>query len=231
MKGRKLYLTLVIIYLSFFLLVFSRHLIFSALGMETNVEEVKTIHHVRAENAWNIVHADTCLSLVKDGDIVLRSGVDRMSELFKSQNAVDRAYSHAGIIMIENGYPMVYNMNADAKNPHLPIRRDSLINFVSPFDNIAYAVYRNPIGEKEIKNLKTTLVNWYNERLPFDPHFNLDIDTALYGNEMVAKAMTMVSHDSSYFKTTFAGEYEFVSTDNLFKHEEIKLICKIVYRQ
>jgi len=232
MDKHRLYAYLTIGYLVFFVLIFSRRPILKAMGKEdTTVVVQKTIHHIRAENQWNIIHADSCLHLVKDGDIVLRSGTDRMSELFKKFNTIDPSYSHAGIVMIENGYPMVYNMNATKEHPHLPIRRDSIQNFVGPFDNTAYAVYRVGLTVQEKKELKNLLVEYYNNALPFDANFDLKNDSAFYGTELVYKSFITIKEDEDFFPTTLAGGYEFVSTDNLFKKPGLKMVCKIIYKQ
>ncbi len=79
----------------------------------------------RAANSWNRFHADSCVQIVRDGDLVLRSGSDAISGLFKKVNTRDKTYSHAGIIFIENGYPMVYNLIGSADDPDAVLRRDS----------------------------------------------------------------------------------------------------------
>lgn|SRR5690554_884637 len=231
MNRNQVYATLVITYLFLFALIFNRRPILRAFGKESTVEVKKTIHHIRAESEWNIVHADSCVSLIQDGDIVLRAGTDRLSELFKKFNVYDQSYSHAGILMVENGYPMVYNMNAPSSNPFKPIRRDSIQRFVDPFENTSYAVYRSDLSVQKRKKLKRLLVDYYNQRVPFDPSFDLSTDSAFYGNELVYKTFLQITDDSTFFSTTMAGGYEFVTTDNLFYKQGNKLVCKIVYKQ
>lgn len=232
MDRHRLYAYLTIGYLVFFALVFSRRPLLKAMGKEDTTQIVqKTIHHYRAENQWNIIHADSCIHLVKDGDIVLRSGTDRIAELFKKFNTIDPSYSHAGIVMIENGYPMVYNMNANKENPYLPIRRDSIQSFVGPFDNTAYAVYRVELDAKEKEDLKNLLVSYYNNALPFDPNFDLNNDSAFYGTELVYKSFIKIKEDEEFFPTTLAGGFEFIATDNLYKKPDLKMVCKIIYKQ
>ncbi len=231
MNRNKVYATLVISYLFLFALIFNRRPILSAFGKETAIEVKKTIHHIRAESEWNIVHADSCTKLVRDGDIIFRAGTDRLSELFKKFNVYDQNYSHAGILMIENGYPMVYNMNAPASDPYRPIRRDSIQRFVDPFENTSFVVYRAELSKEKQNELKNLLVGYYNQRLSFDPNFDLSTDSLFYGNELVYKSFTQVTEDSAYFSTTLAGGYEFITTDNLFYKQGSKLVCKIVYKQ
>lgn len=231
MNRDRVYTIVIISYLFIFALIFNRRLIYRAFGKETTVEVKKTIHHVRAENTWNIVHADSCTSLIQDGDIVFRSGTDRISELFKGFNVYDPSYSHAGIIIIENGYPMVYNMEGTSENPKNPIQRDSIQNFINPFDNTSFAVYRTSLSVTQQHELKKLLVEYYIDRLPFDPHFNLFSDSSFYGNELIYKSFLTVTKDSTWFSTTQAGGYTFITTDNLFHNLDNKLVCKIVYKQ
>lgn len=231
MDRDRVYTIVIISYLFLFALVFNRRLIYKAFGKETTIEVKKTIHHLRAENSWNIVHADSCVTLIQDGDIVFRSGTDRIAELFKGFNVYDPSYSHAGILMIENGYPMVYNMDASSNNPRQAIQRDSIQNFINPFDNTAYAVYRTPISKEQQHALKQQLVEYYNQHFPFDPSFNLSSDSAFYGNELVYKTFLAVTEDSTWFSTTQAGGYKFITTDNLFYNLNNKLVCKIIYKQ
>ena len=45
--------------------------------------------------------------LVQDGDIIARDYVDPLSQAIKRFNRIDPSYSHAGIVIIENGYPLL----------------------------------------------------------------------------------------------------------------------------
>ena len=45
--------------------------------------------------------------LLKDGDIVTRLNQDPASYFIKNFNRNDKSYSHAGIVVIEKGYPFV----------------------------------------------------------------------------------------------------------------------------
>lgn len=213
-----------------FLVVYNRRLILDWYDPPpVLVDNTPNAH--RASNAWNRVHADSCIKIVKDGDLVLRSGSDALSALFKKANTKDKTYSHAGIVFIENGYPFVYNCIGSANDPEALLKRDSLHAYISPYDNLGYAVYRFRINTAQVEKLHQVSIRYFKERRRFDPHFDLNTDSLLYCTEFVYKAMIETTKDKKYFPTTHAVNFSFVSVDNLFLRKDMKLVCKIGYIQ
>ena len=229
-KNRKFHSALLISLLVIFFLVFNRRHILNVVDPQPVI-----IHNspnmIRAANPWNIAHADSCYSLLQDGDLVLRAGSDAISDLFKRVNSRDKSYSHAGLIFYESGYPMVYNSIGTAENPYAIVQRDSMKNFISPFDNTAYAIYRYKLNKREIGNLHDEMIKYYQEKRRFDPHFDLETDSLLYCTEIVYKGLEAATGQKGYLSTTLAGKFEFVAVDDLFIKSDIKLVCKIVYKQ
>ncbi|PSK90154.1 permuted papain-like amidase YaeF/Yiix C92 family enzyme [Taibaiella chishuiensis] len=229
-KNRKLHGALLIAMLVVFLVVYNRKLLMDWYDPQP-AAVVHTPNMRRAANPWNRYHADSCIQIVKDGDLVLRSGSDAISALFKKVNTRDKSYSHAGIVFIENGYPMVYNLIGNAEDPEAVLRRDSLSAFISPHDNTAYAVYRYKLSRQQVEKLHDLSIRYFKEKRRFDPHFDLATDSSLYCTEFVYKAMIEVTGDKKYLGTTQTANFSFVSVDNLFLKKGIKLVCKIVYIQ
>jgi len=228
--NRKLHGALLILMLLLFLAAFHRRAITGYLDPQP-----ETVTHTpnmrRAANAWNRSHADSCLYLVRDGDLVLRSGSDAISALFRRVNTRDKSYSHAGIVFIENGYPMVYNCIGSAEDPNAPLRRDSLLAYIGPYDNIGYAVYRYALRPEQVVRLHDIAVKYFKEGRTFDPYFDLSTDSSLYCTEFVYKALLETTGSRKYLPLTQTANFSFVATDNLYARRDMKLVCKIGYIQ
>ncbi len=228
--NKKLYSALLIVMLVVFALVYNRR----GIGHWCKPEGamlVQTPGQVRAAHPWNKIHADSCLKIVKDGDLVLRSGTDAISNLFKRVNTRDKTYSHAGIVFIENGYPFVYNCIGTSEDPNAALKRDSLNSFIGPYDNSGYGVYRYQLTRKQLEQFHDVVVRYYKERRSFDPYFDLATDNALYCTEFIYKALIETTGNEKYLNTTHMANFSFVSVDNLFLKKGVKPVCKIVYMQ
>jgi hypothetical protein len=133
-------------------------------------------------------------SQLREGDLVLRMNRDPSSRFIKNLNQKDKSYSHSGIVLFEHGYPYVYHIVNGEENPDQKIRRDSLVNFCSPRQNLAYGIYRYDMSAPEISNLKDIIHEWYAKGLRFDSLFNLQSNDRLYCSEMVSKALTQATN-------------------------------------
>lgn len=227
-KNRKLHGSLLIGMLILFVVVYQRHNIDRWRTPKSQIAD-NTPNAKRAANPWNKKHADSAITIVKDGDLVLRSGNDAISEFFKKANTKDRTFSHAGIVFIENGYPFVYNCIGNADDPEALLKRDSLNAYISPYNNIGYAVYRYKLNAAQLSKLQATSVRYFKEKRRFDPHFDLSTDTLLYCTEFVYKAVIEATGDKEYLPITKATNFSYVSVDNLFLRKDAKLVCKIGY--
>lgn len=229
-KRRKLYAALLWTLLFVFLLAYNRTTISNFINPKPKVV-VNSPNSLRANNPWNQFHADSSLSIVANGDLVVRAGSDAISLLFIKANSHDKTFSHAGIVFFENGYPMVYNSIASAEEPNAKVSRDSLKSFIDPHSNTAYSIYRYKLNKPEIEQMHQTLMQYYREERRFDPHFDLETDSLLYCSEIIYKALQETTGQKDYLSTTKAGAFEFVAIDNLYQKAGTKLICKIVYKQ
>jgi hypothetical protein len=227
---RKLHATLLLAMLLLFAVVYNRRLIFAYVYPQP-VAKDNTPNARRAALTWNQVHGDSAISLVRDGDLVLRSGSDAISALFRKVNTKDKSYSHAGVVFIENGYPFVYNCIGSASDPHALLKRDSLKAYIDPYNNLGYAIYRYPLSAGQINKLHTTVIQYFKERRTFDPYFDLHTDSSLYCTEFVYKAVIATTGDKKYFPITRASNFNFIAVDNLFSRKDIRLVCKIGYIQ
>ncbi len=229
-KNRKLQGALLIAMLVLFAVVYNRRWIMNRIDPQP-VAAIETPGSGRAANPWNKARADSCMRMVKDGDLVLRSGSDALSALFKKVNTKDKSYSHAGIVFIENGYPFVYNSIGSADNPRALLRRDSLAAYVGPAANLGYAIYRYRLRPAQVNKLHDVVIRYFKEKRSFDPHFDLATDSALYCTEFVYKAVIETTGDKQYLPVTKASGFSFVAVDNLFLRKDMTLVCRIAYIQ
>jgi hypothetical protein len=229
-KHRRLELALLITLLLLFAVVYNRRLIAEEFDPHP-AQQAQTPGTRRASVRWNKVHADSAINLVRNGDLVLRSGSDEISAVFKKANTKDKSYSHAGIVFIENGYPFVYNCTGTAADPKALLKRDSLQAFVSPAENMAFAVYRYKLSSDQADKLHAIAIQYFKERRQFDPYFDLATDSSLYCTEFIYKAMIAATGDKQYFPVTHTPYFNYVAVDNLFLRRDIRLICRIGYIQ
>jgi hypothetical protein len=229
-KNRKFQAALLIAMLLLFGITFCRRCIWATLSPDA-ITAGHTIDSKRASNPWNRLYADSSLRFAMDGDLIVRSGADAVSALFKKANRSDKSYSHAGIVFIENGGPMVYNCMGDAEDPYRPIRRDSLSAYISPNENTGFAIYRFHLTRKQVEQLHGVCIQYFKEARAFDPHFDLKTDSLLYCTEFVYKAVIQVTGKNDYFPLTQMNAFSYVAVDNLYSRKDMKLICKIGYKQ
>src|SRR5664279_3877987 len=73
--------------------------------------------------------------LVKQGDLVVRTGIDFTSETMRDFCEKDKTYSHCGIASIEHDSIFVYHSIGGEWNPNQKLRRDPFDVFCNPFEN------------------------------------------------------------------------------------------------
>jgi hypothetical protein len=128
-------------------------------------------------------------SLLQEGDLVLRLNHDPASQFIKYFNRQDKSYSHAGIVLFENGYPYVYHIVNGDENPGEHIKKDSLLRFCNPRKNFGFGIYRYKTDSAEVKKLKAVIFSWQKKKVQFDHSFNLKTDDRMYCSEMITKAL------------------------------------------
>lgn len=186
--------------------------------------------------------------ILMEGDLVVRLNQDPMSQFIKNFNQLDKSYSHAGIVLFENGYPYIYHIVNGEENPDKKLRKDSLKQFCNPRKNMAYGIFRYDLEAGEVKSLKNLLHKWYAKRVKFDPVFNLKTDDKMYCSEMISKALARATNKRILIKATkltsteaglfsaythlpfaYTGRLQVVSIDNLYKIPSCHLIKEYNY--
>jgi hypothetical protein len=186
--------------------------------------------------------------LVKNGDIIVRDYVDQLSQAIKRFNRIDPSYSHAGILIIENGYPFVYHILPDKNHPLGNICRDSLKRFCAPSEINGYGIFRYQLPTGAVDVIKKQLQAWQAESIQFDPLFSYSSDDRLYCSEMVAKLIAKASKGSVAFEFTRPTALEkqvylarfpkakqhpledsVLAIDNLYMNPHCKTIARFIY--
>lgn len=166
---------------------------------------------------------------LKDGDIVLRTGNDVISNLFAQLNKTDKTYSHCGIAFYENHSWVVYHSIGGEDNPDEKLRREPFKNFVHPQHNLGFGICRYILPKKQLDTLHKIVHTFYAAQIPFDMKFDLQSNDRLYCAEMIYKAFNKATQQTNFFTTTIHQGFEYVSTDNIFVNNKAEILCHLVY--
>ena len=188
------------------------------------------------------------LSLLKEGDLVVRLTRDPISWCIKNFNRHDKSYSHSGIVLYDHGYPYIYHIVNGEENPDEKLRKDSLSHFCNPRKNSAFGIYRYNMNTGEIKKLKELIHYWYDYGLQFDSAFNLNTDDRMYCSEMISKALEkatdkrisiertqMTKTEAKYFSFythlpfTYTSSLKIVTIDGLYFNPYCHVIKEYKY--
>jgi hypothetical protein len=186
--------------------------------------------------------------LVKDGDIIARDYEDPISQAVKRFNRIDPSYSHAGIVIIENGYPFVYHVLPNRKYNKGNICRDSLKRFSAASEINGFGIFRYHLPTGAVDVIKQQLWAWQAAGTQFDPWFSYSSDDQLYCSEMVAKLIAKASKGSIVFEFTrptalekqvyisrfpkakdHSLEDSVLAIDNLYMNPDCKTIARFTY--
>jgi hypothetical protein len=187
-------------------------------------EKTKISSHVNEE----IIRKGS--ALLKDGDLVLRTGNDFISLVLRRFSRVNKTYSHCGIVRKKNGKFFVYNAIGGEDNPDAKLRRESFEQFCDPAHNLGFGIFRYHLKEKELKRLDSIVDLFYNKKIPFDLKFNLQTDSSFYCAEFVYKALNLATGKPHYLPVSYIADFKYVAIDNLFLNKHTKKIYSAVFQ-
>ncbi len=166
------------------------------------------------------------LPLLQSGDMIFRNGNDEISRAARSFNRKDTAYSHCGLVLMENDSAFVYHALGGIYNPSQKLLREPLDRFCNPAENNAVAVYRYPLSPPQLRILQATVRGYYAAGLKFDLYFNFRSDDRMYCAEFVFKSLNKAVGNAlaSYVRTDTIPFG--VTTDDLFLHPDARLMKK-----
>lgn len=167
---------------------------------------------------------DSIKSLIKNGDVIFRNGLDEVSKAARSMNRRDTSFSHCGLVFIEHDSAFVYHALGGSYNPGQKLKRELLDSFCSPSENNAFGLYRYTLKKKETEKLKAVVDGYYKAGLKFDIFFNYISDDMMYCSEFVFKSLNK-SVNGAYSKYLRLDTLPYgVTTDDIFLNENCRLI-------
>lgn len=185
---------------------------------------------MRPDNPINYHLADSSVRLIKNGNLVLRSGADAISYMLRMMNAENKNWSHCGIAFWENDSLMIYHSIGGEDNPDAHLQRDPAQRFFSPFSNERIGIVSYDLKKEEIKSLHEKATEYFRKGVKFDMDFDLNTDEKLYCSEFVFKCLITATNDSNFIPLTMTGNKKYVGIDNLFQNEHAKMICEVIYK-
>lgn len=125
-------------------------------------------------------NVDYIRSLLRNGDIILRSGIGFWSGLFRSSNTTDKRFSHVGIVRIrQDGSIRVIHAEGDDISGKGKVFEDTLEHFVGESDKIGLGRLRLGEPDRFVEYAMTFLGR------PFDWKFDKSDDSSIYCTELV----------------------------------------------
>lgn len=182
------------------------------------------------DNPQNFQQIDSSIQLLKNGDLVLRTGTDAISYMLRQMNQKNRTYSHCGIVLYEHGYPFVYHSIGGEDNPNERLRRDSASFFFSPVHNQRLGIVRYGLSKAAITRLANIIATYYQAGIRFDMDFDMTTDDKLYCAEFVYKAISQATADTAFFSLTELLGKVYVGVDDLYENKHAQLIYDYQYR-
>ncbi|WP_460758992.1 C40 family peptidase [Niabella terrae] len=128
-------------------------------------------------------------TIVRSGDLIVRSGRDEVSQTARDFNRVEKIYSHCGVVQVEQDSVFVYHAMGGRENPSRALMRQDLQTFCSPEQGRGFAIYRYPLTPRQSLRLSGLVQESYRQRLLFDWHFNFETDAEMYCSEFVFKCL------------------------------------------
>ena len=179
------------------------------------------------------------------GDLIVRMTDDLISEQIKFLNEKEKIYSHAGIIVVKNNHPFVYNIAPnDPKNDTIQIV--PVDSFINPAKNLKCALYRYNLSNAERDFLPKILLDFKTADIRFDWVYDLGTDDKMYCAEFIDKALQKATRNRIIIKqsnipvamqpTVFAffkrdhitkkmiSQRKIVTIDNLYLRNDCKKI-------
>lgn len=172
------------------------------------------------------ISSDLPIDLIHSGDLVFRDGRGIVSNTFKQFSQKDSRYSHVGIIHRESGSLYVYHIIGDAQNKNENMRKELLINFISPLQVNAFAIYRSNLNPEKIDSLSGV---FYSRKIQFDSSFDLSTDNKMYCTEFVYKVLSIVSGQNNLISLNTMNGKTFIACDNIYLSSNMENIYSHIY--
>lgn len=179
------------------------------------------------------------------GDLIVRMTDDLISEQIKFLNEKEKIYSHAGIVIMKDGRPLVCHIAPnDPKDD--TIQMVPIDSFINPEKNLRCALYRYQLSDREKDSLNEILLKYKARNIRFDWLYDLGTNDKMYCAELIDKALREATSDRIHIKeanipatmqpTVFAffknehitkkmvSERKIITIDNLYMRQDCEKI-------
>jgi hypothetical protein len=124
--------------------------------------------------------------LLRDGDIVLRRGLDMVSRLVLTQGEAAR-FSHVGLVVLQHNLPYVIHAMPQEGSTAGGAILEPFTKFVSPSEAAEIAIYRRvELSEAQRSAIRQSAFSQLG--LPFDERFELSNTKKVYCTGLVLRA-------------------------------------------
>ncbi|MES2431233.1 MAG: YiiX/YebB-like N1pC/P60 family cysteine hydrolase [Bacteroidota bacterium] len=176
------------------------------------------------------MQVDSVKKIIRNGDLITRTGNDFTSESLRQLNQKNKTYSHCGIASIENDSVFVYHALGGEFNPDQKIRRDPLNIFSEPYSNRGIGIFRYRLTPTDTNSILSAMKTLYAKGIMFDIKFDLTSDDRMYCAEFVYKTYKTGTADKLQFTTSHIKDFTFIGVDDLFLQPMCIPIKRILYK-
>lgn len=169
------------------------------------------------------------IRLLKDGDLILRTGRSFISSALRRFSLKDQTYSHCGFVRKENGKTLVYHAIGGEANPQKTLRKVSIKTFCNPKQNTGFGIFRYALTHKERDSLDSLIDKYYKDQIPFDRSFDLTTNNAFYCTEFIYKTLLAVTN-KNYLQTSHIGDFKYIAIDNLYLNKHTTSIYEVKFQ-
>ena len=185
-------------------------------GFVNNIRRSQKLDSLLAENS------------IQSGDIVFRLGYGFISESMQKLSLKDPRYSHAGLISIEGGKPVVYHLIGGESSASV-ILREPLKNFCSADNAVSFAVYRTSLDEAFKKSIDSLNRFYFSVKLPYDSRFDLATDSTMYCTEYVYKVLSKAAGKDILISSSMLTGQPYIACDDIYLNPVMKKIFSFNY--
>lgn len=168
-------------------------------------EEVPTVQPALSKENAVKQNINELKSIATTGDLVTRLGDEIISQQVIRMNEKDQSFSHAGIVIEQNGVKKVYHIM-----PNLPgmdtVCKDPIDSFIKPETNIRCGLFRYQLTQTEKEEITKIITAYQHSNIHFDPVYDLATEDKLYCSEMISKALTKATNGRMQFREINAPE-------------------------
>lgn len=174
--------------------------------------------------------ADSLISKIAHGDLILRAGKDEMSQLFCRLNARNKNYAHCGVVFKTDSGCYVYHVIGGVENPDGSVVCEPIARFVNKANNTRWAIVHYDLDSLSRIAFCEKIVQYAQQHVIFDMQFDLATEQQMYCSEMVCKAFAFATHDTAYIPKTISHSGKpYIAIDNLFDNNHGQIICEVIY--